>query len=144
MYRIISESSRKMLGYFVENPRHLTLILSLILTLNLTLTFFVNHGRVSAAVPKTWRGCFSQSHIFALVVGAFYKRSKCLTERRKGGLRRNNENCKLKFNRRMLNIVTLGLFNTSEDLCKLPSEGPFSWPPVNRSVAFKTGTEAPV
>ena len=29
-----------------KNPRHLTL----------TLTFFVNHGTVSAAVLKTWRG----------------------------------------------------------------------------------------
>ena len=43
---------------------------------------------------------------------------KCVTERHKGGLRRNIENYKFKFHWRILNIVTFGFCNTGEGLCK--------------------------
>ena len=43
---------------------------------------------------------------------------KCVTERHKEGVQRNNENYKFKFDWRILNIVTLEFCNIREGLCK--------------------------
>ena len=59
---------------------------------------------------------------------------KCVIERHKRGLQRNNESYKFKLNRRLFNMVALGFYNTSESLC--------SWSPENRSVAPR-GAEGP-
>ena len=58
---------------------------------------------------------------------------KWITERHKGGLRRNNETFNFKFDWRILNIVTPGFCNTSEGFC--------SWSPNSLSVAPKGSRE---